>query len=191
MRNASPSKKAHRFMRFTRTARGSCGWGPLGFAGYSAEAQMDERFNWTKTSTMERTASWKMPMAIFWVCSEGGILRVSKDALNAVAAGAEENVGWQAFRTSDGLRSDECVRGFYPMATEARDGALWFSTLLGAVSIANPTLVGVTPSPPVSLDALKIDGKPVQATGNPSRLSSSAWAAHPRVRVCRPKLFVS
>jgi len=63
------------------------------------------------------------------------VRRVSRAALEAVAAGTAADVHLRLFGVSDGLKTRECNGGAQPAGWKARDGRLWFATMQGAVVV--------------------------------------------------------
>jgi hypothetical protein len=69
------------------------------------------------------------------------------------------------FGVGDGMRERECNGGTQPAAWRARDGRLWFATIGGAV-VVDPAKVQVNPKvPPVRIEELVVDGRPVPLGG--------------------------
>ena len=63
----------------------------------------------------------------FWIGSNNGIFRVSKDALNKVADGLKENVRSYSYGVGDGMNSAETNGGFQPNVIEDQQGKVIFS----------------------------------------------------------------
>src|SRR6056297_208749 len=78
-----------------------------------------------------------------WLTGSNGLVRVSLDALDAVAEGRAEKFEARLYNESDGLRSSQFLGGFQPAGMRADDGRLWFPTNRGLVVIdpheADPT----------------------------------------------------
>jgi signal transduction histidine kinase/ligand-binding sensor domain-containing protein len=93
----------------------------------------------------------------FWISSNRGIYRVSKDELNEFADGKRAGISSIAYGKSDGMLNDECNGGRSPAGFKMRDGNLWFPTQDG-VAIINPAAVTTnTQPPPVVIESVKID----------------------------------
>jgi ligand-binding sensor domain-containing protein/signal transduction histidine kinase len=98
-----------------------------------------------------------------WVGSYNGIFRVAKaalrDGVNPLAPAPALPV--VSYGRSDGLPTLECSGNYQPSAWRARDGRLWFATPKGVVSIdpREPTLE--RPPPPVLLEEVRLDQKPI------------------------------
>lgn len=83
----------------------------------------------------------------FWLGSDQGIIRVTSDALHAVAAGRNQMVTFNLFNTSDGMAVQECSEGCQPNAVRDSKGRLWFGTLHGLVHV-DPAEVRLNQRPP-------------------------------------------
>ena len=70
-----------------------------------------------------------------WIGTEHGIVRVSRQDLDAVAAGTRGSVTPMVFGKADGMKSAETTGGTHPSAWRARDGRLWFPTNRGVVMV--------------------------------------------------------
>ena len=85
----------------------------------------------------------------FWMTSNRGVLRVSRDDLQAVADGAEPRRNYQVLDASDGLPGTECTSARQPVC--ARDGAgrFWIATPKG-VGMIEPARFRSNAPPPVT-----------------------------------------
>jgi len=87
----------------------------------------------------------------FWLMSDSGILRVSKEELNAFAHGSADSgdkINCISFGISDGLKSLEFIDGFSRhSALKTRDGEFWFITKKG-ISVMNPEKIPINKYPP-------------------------------------------
>jgi len=99
-----------------------------------------------------------------WLSGSGGLVRVARSALEAVASGEASRFRAQLFDEADGLRSAQFMGGFQPPAFRADNGHLWFPTNRGLVSI-DPTASSGQPTPlrPI-IEAIRIDGAAVPLT---------------------------
>ena len=82
-----------------------------------------------------------------WLGTEHGIVRVSRQDLDAVAAGTRESVTSTVFGRADGMKSAETSGGTHPSAWRARDGRLWFPTNRGVV-VVDPARSSFDAEPP-------------------------------------------
>ena len=100
----------------------------------------------------------------FWMSSDQGLFRVSKKELDDFAEGRVERITSVAYTESDGMPSAECNGRAQPTGWKMRDGRLWFATLHG-VAIVDPDHLPVnTRPPPVHIEAVLVDGVPVDLT---------------------------
>jgi len=94
----------------------------------------------------------------FWLMSNSGILRLSKNALNRFASGELPNVNCTTFGISDGMMSLEFHnKHSRHSALKTRKGKLWFITKKG-ISIVDPDNVRINKEPPpVVIEAVFFD----------------------------------
>jgi ligand-binding sensor domain-containing protein/signal transduction histidine kinase len=96
-----------------------------------------------------------------WLGTHQGLYCVSKAALNACADGRTRSVDYVTYGRDDGLPTLECSDGYQPACWRGEDGRLWFTTTRGVVSI-DPNQPLATPlTPPVIIQEMRVDGKPV------------------------------
>jgi signal transduction histidine kinase/ligand-binding sensor domain-containing protein len=97
-----------------------------------------------------------------WIGARG-IIRASKDDLNRCADGLVPSVSCLVYGRAEGLASSGCSGGFQPGARKAPDGSLWFPTAKG-LAIIDPFVVTTNRAvPPIVIEELLVDGKPVEA----------------------------
>lgn len=97
----------------------------------------------------------------FWISSNRGVYRVSRDELNAVADGTMPRVNSAAFGKADGMLSSECNGGRQNAGIAAADGKLWFPTQDGVIEI-DPEAVTTNPiAPPVHIETVLVGREPV------------------------------
>lgn len=101
----------------------------------------------------------------FWISCSRGIYRVSKRELNELAAGTRSTVTSVAYGKIDGMLDLVCNGGVGGAGIKTRDGKMWFPTQDG-VAVFDPSGV-VTDSrePPVLIESVLLDRKPVSSTG--------------------------
>ena len=126
-----------------------------------------------------------------WLGTRGGILRVDKARLNAVARGAERTIAGVAYGRSDGLPTVECSGGSQPGCWHGRDGRLWFATVKGAAWV-KPGEVPFNPLPPpvvieeILVDGQRLDGEEFDGSppaGRGARFIQTAAKAPGRARI--------
>jgi PAS domain S-box-containing protein len=95
-----------------------------------------------------------------WLGSaQKGAARVSRTALEAVAAGVKRRVDCLYLNKADGLRTTELRYGTQPVAVRGSDGRLWFATLKG-LAVIDPAQVKVNAvPPPVRIEGMTFNGK--------------------------------
>ena len=98
-----------------------------------------------------------------WMSCNRGLYRVRKQEFNDFADGKLKRVNAIPYGKSDGLSNVECNGGRWPAGIKTRDGKLWFPTM-GGVAIVNPSSVANNQQPPpVHLEGMRIDYRPVDA----------------------------
>jgi signal transduction histidine kinase/ligand-binding sensor domain-containing protein len=100
-----------------------------------------------------------------WIGSYAGIFEVAKSDLERCSRGDIAAVNCLVLDTSDGLSSLEMSGGNQPSACMTADGRLWFATS-GGLAMVDPGRVRPNPlPPPVSLEEMLVDGKPLPLNG--------------------------
>jgi ligand-binding sensor domain-containing protein/signal transduction histidine kinase len=101
----------------------------------------------------------------FWMSSNKGVSRVSKQQLNDVADGKAESVTFNSYGAADGMESRECNGGYSPSGFKLKDGRLCFSSIKGIV-IVNPADIRINQiPPPVVIDRFLVEGELQPANG--------------------------
>jgi signal transduction histidine kinase/ligand-binding sensor domain-containing protein len=101
----------------------------------------------------------------FWISGPRGIHRVKRQELQDVADGKAARVHSVTYSEADGMPSSETSGGFQPAGWKARDGRLWFPTVKGVVVIDPEQLPDNQVLPPVVIEQVVADGKPVFGDG--------------------------
>ena len=113
----------------------------------------------------------------FWMSSHDGIIRVSEAELNRCADGKTNEVHCQTYGINDGMPTIECSEGLQPAGCKTPDGRLWFPTSKGLVAV-NPLDVETNPlPPPVQIEAVLVDDRPVDQGARRRADPDSARAA--------------
>ncbi|MGH7978226.1 MAG: sensor histidine kinase, partial [Limisphaerales bacterium] len=94
-----------------------------------------------------------------WLGGDRGIIRVKKSDLDDLAAHKIPAVYPQIYGRTDGMMSEECTSGFFPVGLKLKNGLLWFPTLKGIVVI-DPHHIISSPAPAVALEQVLVDGVP-------------------------------
>lgn len=97
----------------------------------------------------------------FWISCNLGIYRVKKSELNDFAEGKVRKITAIPYNRRDGMLNSECNGGNQPAGIKARDRRIWFPTQKGVVVINPETVPFNTQPPPVVIESLIIDTKPV------------------------------
>ena len=79
-----------------------------------------------------------------WIGSDAGIVRISRQSLDDVAAGRQKHLDCLLLNTADGMRTAVCHGTFQPQEFKSADGCLWFSTLKG-LAMVDPQKVAIKP----------------------------------------------
>lgn len=95
-----------------------------------------------------------------WLSGSGGLVRVSREELNAVARGERKRVSARFYDEKDGLRSAQFLGGFQPAAWRAADDTLWFPTNRGLVAVEPGREDTPPPRPRPLIERIRIDGEP-------------------------------
>ena len=99
-----------------------------------------------------------------WIGSYEGLVRVEKNSIADVLAGAAKTLTCRTFLTR------ECSAGAQPSALRARDGRLWFPTIEGLVAVNPAELKLNTNQPPVIIESVRVDGVELQ-----TNVFASGW----------------
>jgi class 3 adenylate cyclase len=99
-----------------------------------------------------------------WVSCNKGIYRVSKRDLDDFAAGKIPRIPCVSYGRADGMKSPECNGGTQPAGWKTRDGRLWFPTIRGVVTLDPQHLETNEVPPPVLVEGVLVDGRPLSAS---------------------------
>ncbi len=101
----------------------------------------------------------------FWITSNKGIFRVSKQQLNDFADGVVSSVHSEVYGIADGMKSLECLGGTQPAGWKTRDGKLRFPTADGLITIDPDNLKTNELPPPVHIERVIVDGTALDGQG--------------------------
>lgn len=97
----------------------------------------------------------------FWISCNLGIYRVRKSDFDDVASGRLSEVTSILYNKRDGMLNSECNGGGQNAGLRAKDGRIWFPTQQG-VAVIDPRTIPINNTPPpVVIESLIIDTKPV------------------------------
>ena len=100
-----------------------------------------------------------------WMSCNKGLFRVSKEELTAFAEEEIDRIHYEAFGTSDGLKSPEFNGGVQPAGWEGKDGRMWFPSGKGAAVIDPANIPRHTRPPTIYIEELIVDREPVDTNG--------------------------
>lgn len=127
--------------------------------------------HWTRYTTHEGLASNKIGYLLeddrgnLWIGSTAGLMRLSKASLNEFAAHPVGALPCRIFGKADGLPNSECSSGSQPGACRTRAGLLCFPTISGLVLLDPAKLQTNTNPPPVLIESVRIDDRPISPEG--------------------------
>ncbi|PTY07119.1 hypothetical protein DB347_07345 [Opitutaceae bacterium EW11] len=114
-----------------------------------------------------------------WLSTHHGLQRVEKAELNCCADGSVRTISGQIYDQNDGLPTIEFAGGLQGAGCKMKDGRLCFASSKG-VLLVDPSRIQVNRlPPPVVLESLLVDGKPVAPAENP--LLKSLVPSHQRL----------
>lgn len=100
-----------------------------------------------------------------WMSSNKGVFQVNRDQLNDFFESKLQYITCTSYDEKDGMKSRECNGVGHPAGFKSRDGVLWFPTNRGAVMI-DPANIPTNPvEPPVVIETLLADDRPVPFPG--------------------------
>jgi ligand-binding sensor domain-containing protein len=99
-----------------------------------------------------------------WLGSDNGISRISRQDLDAVAAGLRRTITPTLFGNADGMKSSDASGGTQPSAWRARDGRLWFPTGRGVVVVDPARLKLDDRAPPSHVEQMIADETRIDLT---------------------------
>ncbi len=101
-------------------------------------------------------------MGNFWFTSLGGIFRVARRELEAFCDGRTGTIVSHRFDREDGLATSEGTGSSQAKTARTPDGRMWFATMRGLVSTDPRAMSLNTNPPPVVIEELRVDGRPVE-----------------------------
>jgi ligand-binding sensor domain-containing protein/signal transduction histidine kinase len=105
----------------------------------------------------------------FWMSSNRGVFRVSRQELNDVADGKASSLTYTSYGTADGMELKECNGGYASPGTVLKDGRICIVSARGLV-IVNPADIRINQiPPPVVISHFVVEGED-QPTGGSVRI---------------------
>jgi two-component sensor histidine kinase/streptogramin lyase len=100
----------------------------------------------------------------FWLVTPAGMLLLQLEDLERTPDGAPASLSFSTYGPDDGIRMADIPGTANPRIARSADGRLWISTVDGVATI-NPASIRInTVPPPISIEQLTIDGKPMDVT---------------------------
>jgi diguanylate cyclase (GGDEF)-like protein len=103
-----------------------------------------------------------------WIGSDDGIFRVARSELQQTLGLPNSQIHPAIYGLKDGLRSIETIYGTSPATWRDHAGRLWFATIRGAAMIDPAHNIKSPAPPPVWIEQMLFDSKPVRLGGNPT-----------------------
>jgi PAS domain S-box-containing protein len=101
----------------------------------------------------------------YWLLTSCGLLRVARSDLDAWITDPNRKIQPTIFDSADGIPLRDMLLPWRPHVTKSLDGRIWFVNV-SKVSVIDPSHIAVnTLPPPVHIEQITADGKPVQETG--------------------------
>ena len=96
----------------------------------------------------------------FWLSSNRGLFRVTRQELEEFVAGRIKRVHAIAYGRADGMGSAETNGGFTPAVMRTPDGRLWYPTLVG-IAVIDPAAAVTAIAPTIAVENVLVNGRPV------------------------------
>jgi signal transduction histidine kinase/ligand-binding sensor domain-containing protein len=100
-----------------------------------------------------------------WFGTQVGLYYITRDELFQCASGKISRVSPVSYGRESGLLGYPAITSYQPTACKSSDGRLWFATYKGVLSVDPKTVKLETNPPPVLVDEVLLDDKPVPAEG--------------------------
>jgi signal transduction histidine kinase/ligand-binding sensor domain-containing protein len=95
----------------------------------------------------------------FWLGTRAGIVRVSRDELEACADGRQGFVRAMTLGFEDGMLGPVCGSGFQPSSMKTSSGILWFCTPRGLVIVDPKSIKPTMQPPPIHIEEVTADDR--------------------------------
>ena len=107
-----------------------------------------------------------------WIGSSSGIFRITRKQLDQFTTGEIKSVNCLQLGSGDGLGAWEILGGCQPIAARTADGRLWYVTSVGLAVVDSQAIRPNNLPPPVVIESMLADGKPLQNAGPPSEVTA-------------------
>jgi ligand-binding sensor domain-containing protein/signal transduction histidine kinase len=115
----------------------------------------------------------------FWFTTDKGLMSVSRNSLEALAAGGTSLPEVHVYGLPDGLRSAEFVGGNTSPGIRTADGLMWFPSIRGIVRVDPNHIRTNTRPPPVRIEQVAVDGTPLALSdGIEVAAGAQQWEFH-------------
>ncbi len=112
-----------------------------------------------------------------WIGSSSGIFRISRKQLVQFTAGEISSVNCLQLGSGDGLGTWEILGGCQPIACRTADGRLWYVTSVGLAMVDPHAIQPNELPPPVVIESVQADGKPIANATSPLGLGAGKTLA--------------
>lgn len=109
-----------------------------------------------------------------WMSGADGLVKISREQLNAVAEGRAERVNGRLYNERDGLRSAQFLGGYQPAGWQAKDGKLWFANNRGLVALDPADLTEESAHFTPLIEAVRVNGQSLSVDEMSLRLPPEA-----------------
>ncbi len=96
-----------------------------------------------------------------WITTNKGLMSVSRDALDTLAAGGTKAPSFHKYDLPDGLRTAEFDGGNTSAGCRSPDGLLWFPSARGIVRVDPAHIHTNALPPPVHIEQVAVDSRPL------------------------------
>ena len=138
----------------------------------------------SKNGLPEEATRWMIQdrQGNYWLSGLSGIYCIPKQQITDFLDGKHSHVEVTSYGRSDGMRSAECNGNNQPSACLDSDGNLWFPTMKGAVRFPPERLVRNTIAPPVIIEEILANDRPLTLPENREVLKISAGTERITIR---------
>lgn len=124
-----------------------------------------------------------------WLATEKGLLRTTRESLDAVAEGKNKRLQYRFFNRGDGLASDLFRRGYQPSFTREENGRLWFASHKGIVGVRPDRVSSPAYEVPAIIEEIRAERETIAVSdANRNDLSIAKGTRHMTIRYSVPTL---
>lgn len=135
--------------------------------GSIARLEDNQLFHFGEVEQLQRLSAFSIvedERRQLWIAGATGLMRVSRDDLDAIAQGNEVLLRQRLYSEADGLRSSQFIGGFQPSAWVQPDGRFWLATAQGLTGFHPTELDYEHPVPRTFIEAIRVNGEAVPLT---------------------------